>query len=568
MNGRLTLGLLVAFAVLPAAALAAPPLDCSTPRNAVETLFAWQQPGTLQPENAALCLDPDGRAPADRQLLAVQIKAVYEGQVLRVKTSELPDLPDFQNERGQARVVVHPGLPEIYVERGADGQWLWPKAVLDRVGPLYEETYSFGNWLVSKIPGLLKGKAFGISLWQYLALALLFLAGLLVRKLLQLVASIRTQSLMSRFGKEWAGKLVAAVDSPGATLVMAGILAVAYPQLRLPVQAAKVLGVAVHLLSTFSLVWGAYRLVDVLADTLEIRASKTESKLDDQLVPLVRRSLKVLTVVVGALFVLQNLNVDVGSLLAGLGIGGLALAMAAKDTLANFFGSVMIFADKPFQVGDWVVVDGVEGTVEEVGFRSTRVRTFYDSLVTVPNSKIADAKVDNYGARKYRRTTTTLGLTYDTTPEQLQAFVEGVRAILRANPYTRKDSYEVGFTAFGSHSLDVLLYFFFRVDSWSAELRERQNVYLEILRLAKSLGISFAFPTQTLLHEYVAAPGAARGRPEPLPPERLAEVVEAFAPHGQQSRPAGPRITAGGWVASQPDPEPAQDQDQGKAKAG
>ena len=565
MQARLVLGLLAVLLAVPSVALASPPLDCSTPRNAVETLFGWLQPDSLKPENAARCLEPAGRTPDQLGQLAVQAKAVFDGRVLYVRMEELSESPDFKNDKGEPRAVVHAGLPEVYVERQADGQWRWSRASLDRLESIYQGTYSaLGDRVISRIPDSLKGSAFGVAMWQYLALTLLFLVGLLVRKVLQFVVANRVQNLVAHFGKEWATKLVAAFDSPGATLVMAAILAAAYPQLRLPIHAAKALAVAVHVLITVSIVWAAYRLVDVFGDALAIRAARTESKLDDQLVPLVRRSLKVVTVIVGALFVLQNLDVDVGSLLAGLGIGGLALAMAAKDTLANFFGSIMIFADKPFQVGDWVVVDGVEGVVEEVGFRSTRVRTFYNSLVTVPNSKIADTKVDNYGARKYRRTHATLNLTYDTTPEQMQAFVEGVRAIIRANPFSRKDYYEVHFTAFGAHSLDVMLYFFFQCDSWSVELRERHNVYLEILRLAKALGVSFAFPTQTLHHDYVAQPGAPRSLPEPLSPERLGEAINALGPRGNLARPAGPRITSG-WFADQPDPEPAPAE--GRAKS-
>ena len=197
--------------------------------------------------------------------------------------------------------------------------------------------------------------------------------------------------------------------------------------------------------------------------------------------------------------------VELRALLTGLGIGGLAFALAAKETLANFFGSVMIFVDRPFQIGDWIVVNGAEGIVEEVGFRSTRIRTFYNSVISVPNAVFTDAKIDNYGQREYRRTVCTLNLTYDTTPEQIQAFCEGIRAIIIANAHTRKDYYEVHMSGFGAHSLDVMVYFFFKVDSWTAELRERHNVYLEIMRLAGDLGVCFAFPTQTLHVDRVAA---------------------------------------------------------------
>jgi MscS family membrane protein len=286
-----------------------------------------------------------------------------------------------------------------------------------------------------------------------------------------------------------------------------------------------------------------YRLVDVLAERVLDKASKTDSRLDDQLVPLVRKSLKIFAIIGGCLFALQNMDVNIGSLLAGLGIGGVAVALAAKDTIANFFGSVMIFADRPFQIGDWVSIGGVDGIVEEVGFRSTRIRTFYNSLVTVPNAKFMEANIDNYGRRQYRRTHVTLNLTYDTSPEQLQAFVEGVRSILRANPHTRKDVYEVHLAGFGPSSLDVMVYFFFKVDSWSAELRERHNVFLEIIRLARELHVSFAFPTQTLHVDSLAAPGQAAKAGTSPDTAKLAEIVHAFGPSGARARPSGIQIT-------------------------
>ena len=135
----------------------------------------------------------------------------------------------------------------------------------------------------------------------------------------------------------------------------------------------------------------------------------------------------------GILIVLQNMGVNVFSLLAGLGLGGLAFALAAKDTAANLFGSIMILTDRPFKIGDWVKMDGVEGTVEEIGFRSTRVRTFYNSLITIPNATIANVQIDNLGVRQYRRTTATLGVTYDTSMEKMNQFVEGIRKIIEGN---------------------------------------------------------------------------------------------------------------------------------------
>lgn len=398
---------------------------------------------------------------------------------------------------------------------------------------------------IENLPPWLRGSVLGIEFWQYLAILLVLLFGLVVRKVIYYVVRHRVRHLVENLGQSWALYVADVFAGPGATLAMAAVLRIAYPALRLPPGAVEAAAVAVRLLIVVSVTWAAYRLVDLVAEKVLAQAAKSDSKLDDQLVPLVRKSLKIFSLIAGALFVLQNLDVNIASLLAGLGIGGVAVALAAKDTVANFFGSVMIFADRPFQIGDWVNVGGVEGIVEEVGFRSTRIRTFYNSLVTVPNAKFMEANIDNYGKRQYRRTYLTLNLTYDTSPERMQAFVEGVRGILRANAHTRKDYFEVHMAGFGDHSLQVMVYFFFVVDSWTAELRERHNVFIEILRLASDLGVRFALPTRTLHVESLAEPGQAPRAAKALKHAELADVVRAFGPEGASARPNGFAILDG-----------------------
>lgn len=548
-----------AAAIPDAPATKRPPLDCSTPRLAAETIFGWLTPRHYDPAKAAHCFvvgkGSDKKSASELALHAAQLKSLVESKRLEIDFEELPDQRDYVDGEGRARVDVHEALPAVRLWRTSDGSWRVTTRSLKQIEVLYKNTLSFLTpEQMEMLPTFLHRTAFGIALWQYIALALLVLIGLALRKLLFLVLNNRLESFVARFGKEWVLRFIEAIVSPLATLLMAGLIAIAYPQLRLPTRVDALLDFALHVLVVFSCVWALYRLADVFCDRLAIRARQTESKLDDQLVPLIRRILKIAIVIIGFLFILQNLNVDIGSLLAGLGIGGIAIAMAAKDTLSNFFGSVVIFADKPFQVGDWVVIDGAEGVVEVVGFRSTQVRTFYDSLITVPNSKVADAKIDNYGARRYRRITATLGICYDSTPEQVQAFVEGIRAILRANEFSRKDYYEIHFSGFGAYSLEIMLYFFLECPNWNIELRERHNIYLEIIRLAQALNIRFAYPTQRLHHEFVAVPGAERQRPEVYPDTRMGDIVNAFAPNGRLSRPAGPHI-AGGWDPTSPVPK-------------
>jgi MscS family membrane protein len=247
-----------------------------------------------------------------------------------------------------------------------------------------------------------------------------------------------------------------------------------------------------------SAIWTIFLFTDLLAGYLGRKAAATHTRFDDLLVPLVSKSIKAFVVCVGLLLCAETFNLPLTGLIGGLGIGGAALAIASKDAISNLFGSFTVLLDRPFEIGDWIVCDDVEGTVEQVGFRSTRVRTFYNSLISIPNSQFTTAVVDNMGRRHYRRIKTYLTVQYDTTPEQLEAFCEGIRELIRSHPYTRKDYFHVYFNRFGENSLDVLLYCFLACPDWSAELRERERLFLDIVRLAQRLDISFAFPTRTL----------------------------------------------------------------------
>ena len=260
--------------------------------------------------------------------------------------------------------------------------------------------------------------------------------------------------------------------------------------------------VSVSKVTTYvGLIWLGLRGADLVHVYLSSKADKTASKFDDLLPPLVTRTLKVLVIVLGFISLAELLELPLASLLTGLGIGGLAIAMAAKDMIANIFGSLTVVADRPFTIGDWVRIGDVEGTVEELGFRSTRIRTFYNSLIVLPNSLLLTSVVDNMGERQYRRYTTKLGLVYGTPAEKMEGFCEGVRELIRQHPKTRKDYFMVYFNDFSASSLDVLLYCFFEVVDWEEELQMRHRLLLDITRLAQTMGVSFAFPTQTVVVE-------------------------------------------------------------------
>ncbi|MFC1586979.1 mechanosensitive ion channel domain-containing protein [Planctomycetota bacterium] len=256
---------------------------------------------------------------------------------------------------------------------------------------------------------------------------------------------------------------------------------------------------AIKAFGAFIVFWIIFNLVEVISVYLAGLAKRTGSPLDDQLIPMIKKSLRFFVVIMGLLVIFQNMGYSLTSVVAGLGLGGLAFALAAKDTVGNFFGSITVLLDRPFRVGDWIVVGKSEGTVEEVGFRSTRIRTFYDSQIVIPNAEMANATIDNMGQRRYRRKYLTLGLTCDTPPFKVEAFCEGVREFIRTHPYTRKDYFQVYFSNITASSLDVMLYVFVKVPDWNTELREWHRLFLCITRLAERMGVELAFPTQTIL---------------------------------------------------------------------
>lgn len=550
--------ILLSFLVLVVAVLfsrsagAEPPDHCKSPRAAVESVFGWLGPEHHNPAKATRCLERTGRSAREIRESALRIHAIYSARALKIDPTRFSDEPGWVNpETRRASVAPHAALPEVVVERQADGAWRWTRSALDSVDEQYEDSLLLGErGLVRYMPDWLRARALGVELWQALALVIIFVVGLGLRQVIRVVLKHRLASFAERRGARLAAEIVKVVATPGAMLIGALMLRLAYPKLGLSLDAAVALATLARGLVVVAVVFALYRLVDVLAAHMSLRAEVSESRLDDQMVPLVRTSLKLILVLAGVLIVLQNLNVNVASLLAGLGIGGLAMALAAKDTIANFFASVMIFVDRPFRIGDWIKVEEVEGSVEEVGFRSTRIRTLADSLITLPNARLAEAKIDNLGVRRQRRIAATFALAYDTPVERVEAFVEGVRAIIWASDKTLKHKFEVHLKDLGSSSLDVMLHCYVEVTSWSEELTTRHDMFLEILRLAEAIGVRFAFPTRTLHIESLAGATPVVKRSEADAAE-LARLVNGFASGGAASRLGSVRVTDGHWPKSE-----------------
>lgn len=250
------------------------------------------------------------------------------------------------------------------------------------------------------------------------------------------------------------------------------------------------------LILTFT--WAALRVTRFLGKLLMARAALTESKTDDQVIPFLIEILKIVVIVMGIfIFMGSVFKVDVGALIAGLGIGGLALALAAKESLENLLASFVIFFDKPFVVGDLVNVNNITGTVEKIGFRSTRIRTLEKSYLTLPNRLMIDNVLDNLSLRTFRRVDFNIGLTYDTTEEKLKNIVEDIQKFIDVHPHTNQEG-EIHFMAFGASSLDIMVLYYIDTMDWSVFLHIKEEINFEIMRIVTRHGADFAFPTQTI----------------------------------------------------------------------
>ena len=262
------------------------------------------------------------------------------------------------------------------------------------------------------------------------------------------------------------------------------------------------LNILVKLTIGSGLVWISYNLVDEGLSLFLNRFFKEQGPyFKNHFFPFINRFVKIIVLCFGSLLVLQSLGINVVSLMAGLGLGGVALALAAKDSAGNILAYINLMLDRPFSVGDWICFKDMEGTVMEVGLRSSKIKTFYDSVVTVPNSALTSAHIDNMGKRKARRTRVYLGLTYNTSPAKIEGFIKGVKEVLKNNPVVKQDYFQVYFSELGESELKIIMNFFLLVNSWEEELKEKQNIFMAVLKLAEEQGVQFAFPSRSLYIE-------------------------------------------------------------------
>ncbi len=341
----------------------------------------------------------------------------------------------------------------------------------------------------------------GISLSRFAGAFVVLIAALILKRIFAHLFVKVIFPLAARTKSRYDDLFLQSIRKPAEFLLVIIGLFVAVQILQLPTEPADLQRVAYGLLKslvTFDIAWTLFNLVTLLEAFLSGWVSKTESTLDDHLLPFIRKSVRAFIVFLAVIMTIQNLGYSISGLLASLGIGGLAVALAAKDTLSNIFGSIMIILDRPFRIGDWIKAGDMEGTIEEIGFRSTKIRTFAKTLITVPNNIIANLSVDNISRMPKRRIKLTVGVSYETSPEQMRRAVEAIRNLLRTHPAIDQDFFLVNFTDFAPSSLDILVYCFTQTTVWGEYLDARQDVCLQIMDILEAHGMEIAFPSRSI----------------------------------------------------------------------
>jgi len=484
------------------------PFNRGTPRGSVYGFALACRVGDYA--RAAQYLDLRRLSPEERERgpeIARRLRAAL-GRALTVDFSVFSDRPDgfaddglpaWQDELGV--IETGQGLVTLLLQRvprEGDGVRIWKisSATVARTDELYAE---FGpGWLETWLPPLfLEVRFLRLELADWVGIVGLMIAGWLVSVMLAGTTTRILGQILTRRGRTLDERIVRVVRGPVRLALTVLVFAIGRRQLALDLPVQELLHLLERLLWIVASAWLVFRLIDTAAIGLRIRAEQRGNLgLVPALAPL-QRFTKVLVVAVGVLALMANLGIDITAALAGLGVGGIAVALAAQRSVENLFGGVSLFADQPVRVGDFFRYGDQVGTVEEIGLRSTRIRTLDRTVVTIPNAEFSNLRLENYARRDRMRLWTTIGVRYETTPDQLRYLLVRLRQILLAHPRVTDDPARVRLVGFGSYSLDMEIFAYVDTADWSEFLAIREDLYLRFMDAIKEAGTGFAFPSST-----------------------------------------------------------------------
>jgi MscS family membrane protein len=549
----------------PAETTAPEEAPLSSPRGSVYRYLVASREGDW--ERAAHFLNLS-RIPASQRAergpeLARQLKTVLDRELwvdfdlLSPDPEGKPDdgLPPRRDRLGTIRSEKLGQVPLLLERVRDDGDSLWKisASTVAQIDELYDE---FGYGALGQVlpPIFFESRLLEIELWQWIGLFGLVLVAWLGSWIAVWVVVAVLRPVLDRSKTDIDDQLFENALGPARLFVALGIFSVLVLALGLSVVAQSFITETEKALAVVSVAWLVLRLIDVLDGVVVSRLKARGQQSATQFVPLGRKTIKVIVVAFAALAALDSFGFDVTALIAGLGIGGLAVALALQKTLENLFGGATILADRPVQVGDFCRFGDKVGTVEEIGLRSTRVRTLDRTLVTVPNAEFSTIQLENFAKRDKIWFHPVIGLRYETTPEQLRYVLVEIRKMLYAHPRVDPEPARIRFTRFGAYSLDLEIFAYVEATDYGEYLEISEDLNLRIMDIVEAAGTGFAFPSNTT---YVAKDEgldadrvraaeeevqAWRGRQElflpGFPEERIRELADTldYPPEGSPMR--------------------------------
>ncbi|OHX66849.1 mechanosensitive ion channel family protein [Flammeovirga pacifica] len=472
----------------------------STPYHALHTHIDFLDDQNYHPSVAARVFPTKMGSLEERINMAAELKLVFAAKGIYISALDLPLEKDYIEKNTQKkRFIINSKIPDIYLIKVGE-RWRYSSYSCLRIREIFEDSYpSYSRAFIKYVSKMEKGQKIllGLKLWQWGAIITLFILMYLTFFISQWLVAFIIKLLFSGQAKPHIIHLIIKKYSKPCTIaLLAFLFFLCLPMLLLDSQIMRILSLSIRFVFGVCIAIFIFRTADIIV--LQLMNSKKHLSIDQHLEPVLRSSLRIVALMIGILSIMKILGYDITSLVTGISFGGLILAFAAQDTVKNFIGSIMLFTDQPFKVGDSVVVKGQAGIVEEIGFRTTKIRTFDNSLVILPNNIAADNDINNMGKRQFRRFKSMLTIEYGTPPDKIRAFIDGIKSCIDQHSTTRKEGYQVRLFQFSSSSIDVYLNVFFETDDYDIELKSREEMMFSIMEVAQKVGVNFAFPTQTI----------------------------------------------------------------------
>ena len=487
-------------------------VDLSNPNATLYTHIYFLMPESYDVAKSAATVK--GMEPAEAQLTAKKIKEILDGNGLMIDFTKVPIDPNYVDTLkigtkslgyGKNRYAPFPiRLPEIYVEKSGQN-WYFSEETISNLDRIYKKTFPLEfSWFNKHFPKYFSASVNGILIWKPVTTLIILLICVILFFILEPVMFFILRTFQRMFFRKISDPKTMAIlhelANPLVFIIIIRFLKTVLPSLQM-VKLNALLLTGLKIAETVFWIVMVLKLLKAVLNFYDGYKPEEKTKLDKQLAPILSKVLQSLVILIGFLHILTVFGVDPVTVLTGASIGGIAVAFAAQDSVKNLIGTMVIFLDKPFQLDDWIEFGGVEGSVERVGFRSTTIRAADTTLFQVPNSKISEADINNKGLRVFRRYTTELGIRYDTPPELIEAFVQGIKNLITLHPSTKSQSYNVDFISFGASSLNIMVNVYFKGLDWGQEQESKHILHLGIVRLAAALGVEFAFPSTTMTIE-------------------------------------------------------------------